>query len=90
MSCGMLITMKWQTIFFPELKESDLDISEYDTVFVGYPVWATDVPQAVISFLNTYDFYDKTVIPFCTHDGYGAGISYNTIASASKAKNTED
>lgn len=76
--------------FLPELKESDLDISKYDTVFVGYPVWATDVPQAVISFLNKYDCSDKTVIPFCTHDGYGAGRSYGTITSASGAKNTAD
>ena len=74
--------------YLPELKESGLDISKYDTVFVGYPVWATDVPQAVISFLNKYDFSDKTVIPFCTHDGYGAGKSYDTITSASKSKNT--
>ncbi|MDE7194272.1 MAG: hypothetical protein K2O14_09915 [Oscillospiraceae bacterium] len=76
--------------FLPELADSDLDISNYDTVFIGYPVWATDVPQAVISFLDQFDFSDKTVIPFCTHDGYGAGGSYSTIASASKAKNTAD
>lgn len=69
----------------PELKESNLDISAYDTVFVGYPVWATDVPQAVLSFLNEYDLVGKTVIPFCTHDGYGAGGSYQTIAEASHA-----
>ncbi len=55
--------------FLSKLKKSDLDISEYDTVFVGYPVWATNVPRAVISFLGQYDFSDKTVIPFCTHDG---------------------
>lgn len=69
----------------PELKESNLDISVYDTVFVGYPVWATDVPQAVLSFLDEYDLTGKTVIPFCTHDGYGAGGSYQTIAEASHA-----
>lgn len=69
----------------PELKESSLDISDYDTVFVGYPVWATDVPQAVLSFLNMYDLSGKTVIPFCTHDGYGAGNSYHTVAEASHA-----
>ena len=74
----------------PELKESDLDISKYDTVFVGYPVWATDVPQAVISFLNQYDLSGKTVIPFCTHDGYGAGSSYRTISTESKASKTLD
>lgn len=69
----------------PELKESNLDISAYDTVFVGYPVWATDVPQAVLSFLDEYDLTGKTVVPFCTHDGYGAGGSYQTIAEASHA-----
>lgn len=69
----------------PELKESNLDISVYDTVFVGYPVWATDVPQAVLSFLDEYDLTGKTVIPFCTHDGYGVGGSYQTIAEASHA-----
>ncbi|XCP86956.1 flavodoxin [Roseburia hominis] len=71
--------------YLPELKKGDLDISAYDTVFVGYPVWATDVPQAVLSFLNEYDLTGKTVIPFCTHDGYGAGGSYQTIAEASHA-----
>ncbi len=71
--------------YLPELKESNLDLSGYDTVFVGYPVWATDVPQAVLSFLNEYDLSGKTVIPFCTHDGYGAGGSYQTIAEASHA-----
>ena len=74
----------------PELKESNMDITKYDTVFVGYPVWATDVPQAVISFLNQYDLSGKTVIPFCTHDGYGAGGSYRTIGDASKAEKMLD
>ncbi|MDO4283869.1 MAG: cyclophilin-like fold protein [Eubacteriales bacterium] len=68
--------------YLPALTESDLDLSRYDTVFIGYPIWATDVPQAVLSFLNEYDLSGKTVIPFCTHDGYGAGSSYSTIAQA--------
>ncbi|MBO5031068.1 MAG: hypothetical protein J6D08_04120 [Lachnospiraceae bacterium] len=71
--------------YLPALVESNLDISGYDTVFIGYPVWATAVPQAVLSFLNEYDLSGKTVIPFCTHDGYGAGSSYNTIREASHA-----
>lgn len=65
----------------PKLKDSGLDMSDYDVIFVGYPVWATDVPQAVRSFLQGYDLTDKIVVPFCTHDGYGAGSSYSTIAS---------
>ncbi len=66
----------------PELKSSDIDISSYDTVLIGYPIWATNAPQAVFSFLNEYDLSGKTVIPFCTHDGYGAGSSYSDIAEA--------
>lgn len=71
--------------YLPLLVESDLDVSQYDTVFIGYPVWATDVPQAVLSFLQEYDLSGKTVIPFCTHGGYGAGDSYSTIKEASHA-----
>ena len=76
--------------YLPALIESNLDISGYDTVFIGYPVWATEVPQAVLSFLNKYDLSGKTVIPFCTHDGYGAGSSYHTIRVASHAAESPD
>lgn len=66
----------------PKLKENNLEISDYDTIFIGYPIWANSVPQAVLSFLSEYDLSDKTVIPFCTHDGYGAGSSYEDIENA--------
>lgn len=66
----------------PELEASDLDVSQYDTVFIGYPVWATQAPQAIFSFISQYDLSEKTIIPFCTHDGYGAGGSYGDIADA--------
>lgn len=76
--------------YLPPLAESSLDISRYDTVFIGYPVWATAAPQAVFSFLEEYDLSGKTVIPFCTHDGYGAGSSYRTIREASHAAQSPD
>lgn len=66
----------------PELSGGKLDISQYDTVFIGYPVWAANAPQAIFAFLSEYDLSGKTVIPFCTHDGYGAGSSYGEIAQA--------
>ena len=56
------------------------NMEQYDVVFIGYPVWATTLPQAVRTFLSEYDFSGKTVIPFCTHDGYGAGRSFSTVA----------
>lgn len=68
------------TSYLPELKDNGLDISRYDVVFIGYPVWASTIPRAIHSFLNQYDLSGKTVIPFCTHNGYGSGNSYRTIA----------
>lgn len=65
----------------PELKDSELDMSVYDTIFIGYPIWATDAPRAIFSFLTEYDLSGKTVIPFCTHDGYGSGESFENIAT---------
>ena len=66
----------------PELADSDLDIEGYDTVFLGYPIWATSAPRAIFSFLDEADLSGKKVIPFCTHDGYGAGSSYDEISQA--------
>ena len=64
------------------------NMEQYDVVFIGYPVWATTLPQAVRTFLSAYDFSGKTVIPFCTHDGYGAGRSFSTVAELVNGANT--
>lgn len=74
---------------YPTLKESSLNMDDYDTVFIGYPIWATDVPMAVRSFIEAYDLSDKTVIPFCTHGGYGAGSSFETIAQEAGVETLE-
>lgn len=63
----------------PALKSRIENMEQYKTIFIGYPVWAIDVPQAIKTFLSSYDLTGKTVVPFCTHDGYGAGRSYTTI-----------
>lgn len=55
------------------LKSRIDNMDRYETVFIGYPNWAMDVPQAVLSFLSAYDLSGKTVVPFCTHERYGAG-----------------
>ena len=58
-------------------------MEQYDTVFVGYPIWAGGLPQVIRTFLSSYDLSEKTVIPFCTHDGYGSGSSFSTVAELS-------
>lgn len=66
----------------PALKQRIENIDQYDIVFIGYPNWALDVPQPILSFLKSYDFAGKTVVPFCTHDGYGAGRTYTSVRNA--------
>lgn len=66
----------------PPLAETTLDLSQYDTIFIGYPIWAMDAPQPILSFLQQYDFSGKTIIPFCSYNNYGAGRSYDTVAQA--------
>lgn len=76
--------------YLPPLKNKVENMDDYEIVFVGYPVWATDAPQAIKSFLLQYDMKGKTVIPFCTHDGYGAGRSYTTVENAAVGSTSRD
>lgn len=62
--------------------DSYVDTDGYDVIFVGCPVWASTVPAPVLSFLESQNLSGKTVVPFCTHDGYGAGSSYSAVRSS--------
>ena len=59
--------------------KQDIDIKEYDTIFVGYPNWWGTMPMPVWSFLEGKDFTNKKVLPFCTHEGSGLGKSESDI-----------
>lgn len=50
----------------PEITVSVEDISGYDTIFVGYPIWWDEAPAMIATFLADNDFAGKTIIPFCT------------------------
>lgn len=63
----------------PELSKHVENMEDYDTVFIGFPNWWGDMPMAVYSFLEGYDFAGKTVIPFCTHGGSGFSGTENTL-----------
>lgn len=66
----------------PEIVDPPASLDAYDTVFVGYPIWWGDLPMAVYSFLERYDFSGKTVIPFCTHEGSGLGGTQSGVEKA--------
>ncbi len=57
--------------FEPELATKVDDFSKYDVIFVGTPNWWSTMAPPVRSFLSSYDFSGKTVIPFVTHGGGG-------------------
>ena len=57
----------------PEIVEKDLDMDNYDTVFLGFPIWWYVAPNIVNTFLETYDFSNKTIVLFATSGGSGFG-----------------
>lgn len=63
----------------PELVSNIENLDEYDTIFVGYPTWWYDMPMAMYSFFDEYDFSGKTIIPFCTSGGSGFCDSIDAI-----------
>ena len=63
----------------PELSTHVEDMSKYDTIILGYPNWWASIPMPIASFLEEYDFSDKTIIPFCSHGGGRFGQSLTAI-----------
>ena len=57
----------------PAFKGEVKDIDQYNTVFIGGPVWWGTYPQVMFSFFDKYDLNGKTIIPFTTHEGSGLG-----------------
>ena len=55
------------------------NLDQYDTVFIGYPNWWADLPMAVYSFFDEYDFSGKTIIPFNVHNGSRFSRTIQTI-----------
>lgn len=63
----------------PELSSHVENMEQYQTVYLGFPIWWYTMPQAMFTFLEEYDFSGKTIIPFATHGGYGVGSSVEDI-----------
>lgn len=83
--------------FRPSIAGNPIDISEYDTVFVGFPVWWYVAPTIINTFLESHDFSGKTIIIFATSGGSGFGntvselktsVSENTVIKEGKILNS--
>jgi flavodoxin len=67
--------------FEPALAAYVANMADYDTVFLGFPIWGETTPPVIRSFLSAHDLAGKTLIPFVTHGGYGVGNSHCVLAS---------
>ncbi|OUP11080.1 flavodoxin [Collinsella sp. An2] len=64
----------------PKLRALPKNIDDYDTVILGYPNWWGTMPMAVYTFLESFDFTNKVIMPFCTHEGSGLSGTERDIA----------
>lgn len=65
--------------YLPPLKTAIDSIGKYDVVFIGFPTWGMKLPPPIKSFFKQYNLEGKTLIPFNTNAGYGAGTSFDTF-----------
>ncbi len=63
----------------PEIASYCENMDEYDTVYVGFPIWWYVAPTIIDTFLESYDFSGKTVIPFATSGGSGMGKTVDVL-----------
>ena len=55
----------------PAIQESIENLDDYDVIYVGYPIWWSDMPMILYTFFDEYDLSGKTIVPFSTHGGSG-------------------
>lgn len=63
----------------PAIPGSVENMEQYDIIFVGYPIWWGEAPRIVSTFMESYDFSGKTIVPFCTSGGSGIGSSASNL-----------
>lgn len=63
----------------PAISGSVENMDQYDIVFIGYPIWWGEAPRILSTFVESYNFSGKTVVPFCTSGGSGVGSSATNL-----------
>ena len=63
----------------PEIKDSINNFEQYDNIYIGYPIWWSDLPQILYTFLESYDFEGKNIYIFSSHGGSGIAGTHTTI-----------
>lgn len=66
----------------PEIKYTISDITKYDTIVLGYPIWWGQAPKIMYTFMESYDFSNKTILPFCTSGSSPIGSSATILSKS--------
>lgn len=66
----------------PAISGSVENMGQYDTVFIGYPIWWGQAPKIIYTFVESYDLSGKTLVPFCTSASSGVGSSAENLHSS--------
>ncbi len=74
----------------PALSTKIDNIDEYDTIFLGYPIWWGDMPMAIYTFLDEYDLSGKTIAPFVTSGGSGLSGTPSNIQDGEPEANVTE
>jgi flavodoxin len=69
----------------PEIGSDDISLEDYQTVYLGYPIWWEEEPRIMDTFVEKYSFEGITVIPFCTSGGSGIGRSGSNLEALAKS-----
>ena len=74
----------------PAIAERVNQMSDYDVVFIGFPIWWYREPSIIDTFMETYDFSGKTIVPFATSGGSGLGDSAENMQTLAKGAKVEE
>ena len=80
--CTELAKRELESNVRPALTKNIDSLAQYDTIFLGYPIWWSHLPCVVMTFLESNDFSGKKIIPFCTHGGSGIAATEREISEA--------
>lgn len=74
----------------PAIAEQLSSIEDYDTIFIGFPIWWYVAPTIIDTFVESYDFSGKTIIPFSTSGGSGMGKTVEVLQTLCLTANWKD
>lgn len=74
----------------PEIGSDPVSLEGYSTIYIGFPIWWGEEPRIMDTFVESYDFDGKTMIPFCTSGGSGIGMSGKNLESNAGSGNWLD